>query len=210
MLKIAQLLKLDVPLILASKSPRRKKLLEQLGLSFQVIPSDFAEENHSINYLPEDYVQKLSLEKALDVAHKIKNSSIVIGADTIVLLNGKIINKPLDDKDAKKILKKLSNKTHTVLTGLSFVKVPEQKFITTYQKTLVSFRKLDEDEIDAYIKSGSPLDKAGAYGIQDDFGALFVSHIQGCYYNIVGLPLELFYQTLKEFIKSNYGNRKHL
>jgi septum formation protein len=89
---------------------------------------------------------------------------------------------------------------------LSFVKVPEQKYITTYQKTQVTFRELDKDEIEAYIKSGSPLDKAGAYGIQDDFGALFVSYIEGCYYNIVGLPLELFYQTLKEFIKSNYGN----
>jgi septum formation protein len=206
MLKIAQLLNLDVPLVLASKSPRRKKLLEQLGLTFDVVPSDFAEENHSKDYLPEEYVQKLSLEKALNVARKINYSSIIIGADTIVLLDGEIINKPVDESDARFILNKLSNQTHTVLTGLSFVKIPEQKYITTYQKTLVTFRELDEDEIEAYIKSGSPLDKAGAYGIQDDFGALFVSYIEGCYYNIVGLPLELFYQTLKEFIKSNYGN----
>jgi len=206
MLKIAQLLKLDVPLVLASKSPRRKKLLEQLDLTFDVVPSDFEEENHSKDYLPEEYVQKLSLEKALNVAQKINYPSIIIGADTIVLLDGEIINKPADESDARFILKKLSNQTHTVLTGLSFVKVPEQKYITTYQKTLVTFRELDEDEIEAYIKSGSPLDKAGAYGIQDDFGALFVSHIEGCYYNIVGLPLELFYQTLKDFIKSNYGS----
>lgn len=206
MLKIAQLLKLEVPLILASKSPRRKKLLEQLGLSFKCIPSNFAEENHSKNYSPEDYVQKLSLEKALDVARNINESSIIFGADTIVLLDGEIINKPNDENDAREILRKLSNRTHIVFTGISFVKVPEQKFFTTFQKTLVTFRELEDDEIESYIKSGSPLDKAGAYGIQDDFGALFVSHIEGCYYNIVGLPLELFYQSLKKFIKSNYAN----
>lgn len=206
MLDIAQLLKLDVPLILASKSPRRKKLLEQIGLPFEIIPSDFEEENHSKDFLPEDYVMKLSREKAFEVAKKTKLPSIVFGADTIVLLNGEIINKPIDKADAINLLKKLSSQTHTVLTGLAFVKVPEKKFVTTYQKTLVTFRELEEEEILAYVESGSPLDKAGAYGIQDDFGALFVSHIVGCYYNIVGLPLELFYKTLKEFIKSNYGN----
>lgn len=206
MLKISQLLKLDIPLVLASKSPRRKKLLEQLGLRFEVIPSDYAEDNHSKDFPPEEYVQKLSLEKALNVSRKLDYNSIVVGADTIVLLNGEIINKPVDKNDAKIILNKLSNKTHRVLTGISFVKVPEQRFITTYQNTFVTFRQLDEEEIDAYIKSGSPMDKAGAYGIQDDFGALFVNYIEGCYYNIVGLPLELFYQTLKEFIRSDYGS----
>ena len=197
------MIKSDFPIILASKSPRRKKLLEQINLKFEVFDSGFDEDSIVFSE-PENYCQILALSKAKNVAEKLQNPSVVIGADTIVVLDNEILNKPIDEQNAYDMLKKLSGKTHTVYTGLAFVFSGKMNAKTCYQKTEVTFRVLEDDEINEYIKSGSPLDKAGAYGIQDDYGAVFVNHIVGCYYNIVGLPLELFYTKLNEFLSHEF------
>ncbi|MDA3861039.1 MAG: Maf family protein, partial [Melioribacteraceae bacterium] len=181
------MLKTKLPIYLASKSPRRKILLKQLGLSFKSFSVDMDEivfENES----PIKTVKRLALEK-LQIAEKIKSNGIIITADTIVVLNKEIIGKPRNIKDAKIILEKLSDKKHFVYTGFAVKNSILQKQKIDYEKTEVIFRKLNSKEIKNYISSGSPMDKAGAYGIQDDFGAVFISKINGCYYNVVGLPL---------------------
>lgn len=201
-IKISELVGLNLPFILASKSPRRSLLLKQLGLIFTVIPSEIKEaifENAEL--IPEEYVTLLSEQKTEDVAKRITFPSIIFGADTIVVLENRIINKPQSREEAFAMLSSLSGNTHYVYTGLCFINTYKKKKIKTFQKTAVTFRELDEKEIWAYIETGSPFDKAGGYGIQDDFGSVFVSHINGCYYNIVGLPLELFYRSLKDFLK---------
>jgi septum formation protein len=197
MIQIGKLLKLDKRLVLASKSPRRSRLLTNLGFDFEVIPSKIREdkENNISDY--KNYVMNSANKKAEDVANRLGEPAIILGADTIVVLNNEILHKPKDRIDAFRILKTLSNNTHIVYTGISLIDTVTNLCITDVQATHVSFRELDEDEILAYVDTGSPMDKAGAYGIQDDFGAVFVSHINGCYYNIVGLPLELLYISLK-------------
>ena len=190
-------MKINKPLILASKSPRRKKLLEQIGLTFKTIPAEIDENALPDGTPPDEYVKILSLRKAEKIAAAVETPSIILGSDTIVVLDGKILNKPIDPKDAFRMLNTLSGNTHTVYTGIALIDTGNSKVISDYKETKVTFRQLDEEEIWAYIDTGSPLDKAGAYGIQDDFGAVFVSHIEGCYYNIVGLPLEKLYENLK-------------
>ncbi len=128
---------------------------------------------------------------------KVKDG-IIITADTIVVLNKKIIGKPVDEKDAFIILKKLSSNTHQVYTGFAIYNSRKNSTLVDYEKTFVTFRKISDKEIKDYIKTGSPMDKAGAYGIQDDFGAVFVEKINGCYYNVVGLPLFKLYENLKK------------
>jgi septum formation protein len=201
MIKIQELLKIDKPLILASKSPRRKKLLKQLGFEFAVVPSDVDENNLSTEISPPEYAKELAYSKAKDIAEKTKEPAIIIGSDTIVVLDDKILNKPENSEDAARMLRTLSGRTHIVYTGISLVESVSLRNHTDVQRTEVTFRALTDDEISAYVVSGSPLDKAGAYGIQDDFGAVFVSHINGCYYNIVGLPLEMLYNSLKNFVE---------
>ncbi|MBK9246824.1 MAG: septum formation inhibitor Maf [Ignavibacteria bacterium] len=196
------MLQLPYPLILASTSPRRKHLLEQIGLQFSVQPSDVDESLITTDGAePVEFVTRLALLKAQDVASRIHNQSIVIGADTIVVLNGQILGKPLDAHDAIRMLQSLSGNTHTVYTGIALIDSLTYRKVTAVQQTKVTFRLLNDSEIKDYVATGSPLDKAGSYGIQDDFGAVFVSHIEGCYYTIVGLPLELFYRTLQSFIQ---------
>lgn len=185
----------DIPLIyLASKSPRRRKLLKQLNLNFKCFSVDI-EEVIKKNEKPHISVKRLALEK-MDKAREFVNEGMIITADTIVVLNGKVIGKPKDKADAKRILKKLSGEIHTVYTGFSIRNTITNKTITDYEKTFVEFRNLSDKEIEDYIKTGSPMDKAGAYGIQDDFGAVFIKKITGCYYNVVGLPLTKVYQSL--------------
>ncbi len=196
---ISKLIGLDRKFILASKSPRRKHLLTMLGFKFDIIPAHIDETNHN-NLESAEYVKTLALEKAKHIAKDIEHPSIIMGADTTVVLDGEMLHKPTDRDDAFRILKTLSGNTHTVHTGVALVSAPEMKGIADVKSTLVTFRELDDKEIWAYIDGGSPMDKAGAYGIQDDFGALFVSRIEGCYYNIVGLPLEMLYSMMKKFI----------
>jgi septum formation protein len=201
MVRISGLIGLKYPLILASKSPRRQHLLKQLGFDFLVKPSNVNEENEESGASADEFVRKLAQLKAWDVAEKIKGKAIIIGADTVVVLDGQMMNKPMDAGDAINMLKKLSGRTHIVHTGIALVEPFSKKCVSSVKSTHVTFRELDEDEIKAYVAAGSPMDKAGAYGIQDDFGAVFVSHIEGCYYNIVGLPLEMLYSMMREFVR---------
>jgi nucleoside triphosphate pyrophosphatase len=192
------MLNISLPVYLASKSPRRKKLLSLLNVNFDVVEIHI-DENNKNGESPIALVKRLSEEKLNKAKEKV-DGGIIITADTIVVLNGKIIGKPNDKKDAVRILQQLSGKTHAVYTGFSIYNSACNKLITDYQKTLVTFRKLEQNEIQDYISSGTPMDKAGAYGIQDDFGAVFIKKINGDYYNVVGLPLFKLYDCLKKVI----------
>ena len=187
-----------LPIYLASKSPRRRKLLKQIGLDFKSFSVDLEEEIFNGEH-PIQTVKRLAVHKAEEAKKKVEQG-IIITADTIVVLDKQIIGKPKNKKDAERILKKLSNRTHMVYTGFSIFNSVTNETITDYERTCVTFRELSNKEIKEYIASGSPMDKAGAYGIQDDFGAVFVSSIKGCYYNVVGLPLSKLYKLLLEII----------
>lgn len=184
----------SIPIFLASKSPRRRKLLKQLNLKFKSFSVDMDEKVH-LDETPSNAVIRLSKEKLNLAKAKVKDG-IVITADTIVVLDKNILGKPINRKDAFRILKLLSGRTHIVYTGYSIYNSRNNKSISEYEKTEVTFRDLTDEEIDDYISGGSPMDKAGAYGIQDDFGAVFIKKINGCYYNVVGLPLAKFYHAL--------------
>ena len=191
------MLKLPFPLILASQSPRRRLLLGQIGLDFSILPADIDEDAVSLALPPKEYVQELSQRKAHFVREEIGGAkAIILGADTIVVIDGTILNKPTDPENAFAMLKQLSNRMHEVFTGITLVESHTGKIQSEVQRTEVYFRELDDQEIWDYIASGSPMDKAGAYGIQEDYGAVFVSKINGCYYNVVGLPLEKLYGML--------------
>lgn len=192
------MIKSNIKIFLASKSPRRRKLLKQLGIKFKSFAVDLHEEILDGEH-PAQTVKRLALHKSQAAVKKI-NSGIVITADTIVVLGKEIIGKPKSESDAFKILSKLSGRTHTVYTGFVIENVFKKKRIIDYEKTKVTFRKLSSLEIKEYIATASPMDKAGAYGIQDDFGAVFVKKIEGCYYNVVGLPLAKLYKSLTQVI----------
>lgn len=192
------MIELNIPIYLASKSPRRKKLLQQLGLKFtQILVS--SDENLIENEKPHKTVLRLAKEKNDAALNRIRKG-IIITADTIVVLKNEILNKPNNKSEAFKMLKKLSGKTHIVYSGFGIRNLSNGKEIFDYEKTFVTFRKLSDKEIKDYINTGSPMDKAGAYGIQDDFGAVFISKINGCYYNVVGLPLSKFYSKFLEVL----------
>ncbi|MCR4417402.1 MAG: Maf family protein [Ignavibacteria bacterium] len=184
--------------ILASQSPRRKQLLNLLGLSFKVFHPEI-EENHR-GEKPLTYAKKLAQEKA-EIANKKFKDRIIIAADTIVVLDNQILEKPKSKADAKRMLKTLSGRTHIVYTAVCVINQLNGKKIIDYEKTFVTFRKLSSAEIDEYVETGSCMDKAGAYGIQDDLGAVFVSKVNGCYYNVVGLPLQKLYLILNSITK---------
>ncbi len=192
------MIKTKMPIYLASKSPRRKKLLEQINLKFKIIHVE-SDEKIKKGELPAKAVMRISKEK-LHLARKKIKRGIIITADTVVVINNKIIGKPVNEEEAFKTLKRLSGKTHSVYTGFSIYNSSTKKTVTEYDKTLVTFRKLNDAEIKEYITTGSPMDKAGAYGIQDDFGAVFIKKINGCYYNVVGLPLAKVYELLNRVI----------
>ena len=192
------MLKLPYPLILASQSPRRRQLLSQIGLTYSILPANIDEDAVSLVLPPQEYVRELSKRKALYIREEIGGAkAIILGADTIVVIDGRILNKPTDPDDAFLMLKQLSNRMHEVFTGITLVESHTGNIKSEVQRTEVYFRELDDEEIRQYIASGSPMDKAGAYGIQEDYGAVFVSKINGCYYNVVGLPLEKLYGMLK-------------
>ncbi len=179
---------------LASRSPRRADLLHQMGFSFQVIPPKISEESITTSN-PVELVIELSKRKAQAVLDRVEDG-LIIGADTIVFLDGEILGKPHDKSEAKGILMKLSGRTHQVFTGITLIQVGIKQF-SDVETTAVTFRNLEEWEIDSYVTTGAPLDKAGAYGIQDKSG-LFVDRIEGCFYNVVGFPLTKFYEGLKK------------
>ncbi len=179
-------------IILASRSPRRAFLLEQVGLKFEQIPSHIEENLNGM--LPDEFVLHYSLKKAEEI-QKTHSNSLIIGADTIVVLNNKIIGKPQNDEEAFQILKKLSGKCHEVLTGVSILFHDSQ--ISDIAKTKVFFKLIADEDIKEYISTGEPMDKAGAYGIQG-YGSQFIDKIDGCYFNVMGFPIPLFYEMIKK------------
>ncbi len=192
------MIRTSVPIILASRSPRRSQLLKQIGITFSVQPSGVDEKiDNSASYI--ENVKRLSLHKAEDIAAK-NSAGIVIGSDTIVVIEQTVLGKPSSQENAFAMLRSLSGKTHTVYTGFALVDVQTKKSYIDYDETSVTFRDLHDDEIISYVSGGSPMDKAGAYGIQDDFGAVFVKKINGDYNTVVGLPLSKFYTALIKFI----------
>ncbi|NLI69788.1 MAG: septum formation protein Maf [Firmicutes bacterium] len=181
------------PLILASASPRRAELLEQVGYTFEVCPGNAREEVGE--GLPSAGVESLALKKSLSVAPSFDRGAI-LGADTVVCCDGKTLGKPVDEDEAIASLKLLSGRRHEVITGIALVDAAgEWSSVTDHLCTEVWWRDLDEEEILHYVRSGEPMDKAGAYGIQG-FASVFVERLEGCYFNVMGLPLGLVYRHL--------------
>ncbi len=178
------------PLILASTSPRRRELLALLGLPYEIIASRFDESTLSpVSLPPADYVTRLALGKAAEVAARLAApEAVIVGADTTVVLDGDVLNKPLDPADAARMLRRLSGRTHEVYTGLCVIRGTAIQ--TAHAVTAVTFDPLTDAAIAAYVATGEPLDKAGAYGIQGQ-GLGFIPRLDGDYYNVVGLPLAL-------------------
>ena len=174
-------------IILASNSPRRKEILQLADLDFDVRPSNA--EEITTKTIPYEVVMELASIKAKDVYEKTDKQSMVIGADTVVVYQGKILGKPADEVDAKRTLMMLSGQTHEVYTGVCVIEDGQIK--TFYEETKVTFYEISESEIDHYIKTGEPMDKAGAYGIQGK-AAVFIKGIEGDYYNVVGFPIARF------------------
>lgn len=183
-------------LILASASPRRQELLRQMGLDFITLASTVIEDN--TQNLPPDALAVLQAKaKALNVAGGIHTNDFVLGADTIVILNGQVYGKPLNAQHAENMLASLSGQVHEVITGIALVDCLKNTLWTDYALTKVKMSAYAAEEIKRYIATGEPFDKAGAYAIQGK-GALLVESIQGCYTNVVGLPIPLVYNLLKK------------
>ena len=191
-------------IILASASPRRREILNAVGIEFEVVKSDADEESVSKELAPEIYVQELALLKAVDATKKLKEKNrqnmLIISADTVVVSDCKILGKPVDKEDAKRILTSLSGKEHSVITGICITRLDDAFSVCDSVTTKVKFRKLADTEIDEYIKTGEPMDKAGAYGIQGR-GALLTEGICGDYFNVVGLPVS----RLCEILRTEFG-----
>ncbi len=185
-----------VTIVLASKSPRRKELLRQVGLDCRVDPAD-VDERVLPGESPEGYAARVALDKARVAAAR-AGTGIVIAADTIVVLEDEILGKPADAEDAERMLRLLSGNVHRVITGLAVMDAVTGKALTRTSITRVWFRSLAPHEIISYVATGEPFDKAGAYGIQGR-GALLVDKIDGCYFNVVGLPLSLLGELLHSF-----------
>lgn len=187
------------PIVLASGSPRRRELLTQIGLEFTVVPSQKEEQLRYSD--PKEVVEDLSRQKAKDIALQAAPGAVVIGADTVVALDGEILGKPQGPKEAAAMLTKLQGRTHQVFTGVTLVfKDPNggmEEEITFSEETNVHIYPMSEEEIQRYVATGDPLDKAGAYGIQGAFAA-YVEGITGSFYNVMGLPIGRVYQELKE------------
>ena len=185
-------------LILASASPRRKELLGKIGMEFEILPAKG--EEIITKKLPWEIVEELSYQKAMEIAKQQEEECIVIGADTIVAKDEKIMGKPKNEADAFRMLSEISGSSHQVYTGVTLIRTgKDERVISFAEKTEVFLYSMSEQEIWDYISTGSSLDKAGAYGIQDDF-AIHVKGIEGDYYNVVGLPIGKVYQQLKELL----------
>ncbi len=188
---------MDKKIILASASPRRKDLLESIGLKFEIIPSQIEEniENKPFSYA---LIENIALEKTLDVSKKISCPAIIIGSDTVVVIDNRILGKPKDDKDAFNMLKLLAGRTHKVLSAVAVYDTETKKVVKDSVTSEVVFREIKEEEIQSYIRTGEPADKAGAYAIQGKAG-IFVKEIKGCYSNIVGISVYKIAEILKQF-----------
>jgi septum formation protein len=183
-------------IILASASPRRKEILEKTGLKFKVDESDYKEKVDP-GLKPHELARFLSREKARHVARRYRNA-LVIAADTIVVFRGRLFGKPRNEEQAKEMLKAMSGKAHSVITGFTIIDTAGKKEISRSVESKVFFKRLSTDEIETYIISGEPLDKAGAYGVQG-LGAVIVKRIEGDFFNVMGLPLNALTESLKKF-----------
>ena len=172
-------------IILASKSPRRQELIKTLNLTYEIIPSQY-DENLKGKRFTYELIEEVSKNKALDVANKVQEDAIVIGADTVVVLDDEILLKPQDEHDAIKILHKLSGKTHKVVTAITVIDVKTKQFVTNSTTSEVTFNQLTDEQILNYVKTKKPLDKAGAYGIQE-LDEKFIKSLNGSKNNVIGL-----------------------
>lgn len=185
-------------LVLASGSPRRKEILNNLGLDFEVLVSDADESSVSADKLPTSvYVQELALLKASAAGKLAGKNRLIIAADTVVFSGGKILGKPKDSADAARMLRELSGKAHSVFTGICVMRTNDLYSVCAAVETKVYFKELSDELIEEYVKSGEPSDKAGAYGIQGK-GAVLVEKIEGDYFNVVGLPISRLAEILKK------------
>ena len=187
------------PIILASGSPRRKQLLEQIDLEFEVVPSQIYED-FSLNLSPADFVEHYAEKKAKEVADSYLDKW-VIGADTIVVFESHILGKPKNEKDSFQMLKRLSGNTHQVITGVSIQNIKQDISDSFHERTNVTFNTLSDNIINYYIETYEPFDKAGSYGIQDWF-SVCVNRIDGCFYNVMGFPLARFYSHFIDLLET--------
>jgi septum formation protein len=179
-------------LLLASKSPRRREILESAGIPFEVRPPDVLESRYA-EEPAEDYVRRLAREKAEAV--RASPEDVVLGADTVVALDQQLLEKPKDAGDARRMLRLLSGRDHVVITGVCVRSA--HRVVVDLERTIVQFTPLSEEEIERYVASGEPMDKAGAYAIQG-LASKFIVRVEGCYFNVVGLPVAKVYRILRE------------
>jgi septum formation protein len=184
-------------IILASRSPRRQQLLQELGLKFDVVIKEF-DESYPPGLKGNEIACHVSLNKALLLRNEINSNDIIIAADTIVWCNNQVLGKPVDKADAIRILGEISGNTHEVITGVTILSV--RKEVTFSVSTKVTFESITGEEIRYYVDNYQPYDKAGAYGIQEWIGIIACSHIDGSYFNVVGLPVQRLYKELYNFI----------
>jgi septum formation protein len=187
---------LQLPFILASNSPRRKEILTQAGFQFAVLPSD-VDESFPNEMILQDVPVMLAERKAKALLESCTNS-LILAADTVVILENEILNKPANKQEALQMLKKLSGKTHEVVTGIALASPNEM--VTASDSALVRFRELADWEIEWYVRGGASLDKAGAYGVQDFIGMAGIEKLDGSFYTVMGLPIYHVYQLLKPYI----------
>jgi septum formation protein len=183
-------------LILASGSPRRAEILRVAAIPFTVL-SSAVDETPFPGESPQDHVQRLANAKAELVAARAVGPAIIIAADTVVALDGRILGKPRSSDDARNMLERLSGHTHSVITGVALIRLPDAERRTFVESTLVHFAKLSEEELNRYLATDEPYDKAGAYAIQGR-ASRFIPRIEGCYFNVVGLPLARLQHSLNE------------
>jgi len=183
-------------IILASASPRRKEILRKTGLNFSICTSDY-KEDINLSLKPRALAKFLSRKKAETVAHKYKNA-IIIAADTFIVFKNRLLGKPHTDKEAEKMLNMLNGKAHSVITGFTIMDTASRKILSRSVETKVYFKKLGRKEINSYVRSKEPLDKAGAYAIQG-LGSVFIERIDGDFLNVVGLPLRALTESLSKF-----------
>ena len=194
-------------IVLASSSPRRSDLLRQIGMTFEVVPPDVDESRFSFDDDPPGTVERLALEKARSTARWVDaRGRLVLGADTVVLFEGKVLGKPVDADDAFSMLGRLTGRTHRVLTGFALLEPETTRSVTAHEWTTVYMRDCTHQDIRAYVDTGEPLDKAGSYGA-NGLGAGLITRVEGCFYNVIGLPLSRLLIALETFDGAAAGRR---
>lgn len=185
-----------VKIILASSSPRRAEILRQAEIPFEALTTN-SDESRRAGESPVELVLRLAEAKARAAASQVSGPAIVLGADTEVVVDGDVLGKPTSVDDARAMLRRLSGRVHDVITGLALIQMPEDILRAEHEATRVAFATLSEEEIAGYVATGEPFDKAGAYAIQG-IGGRYIARIEGCYFNVMGLPLARLYRMLRE------------